>query len=149
MNILSLICCNTFYCFCEKYLCAEFEYNRGKQCCVLCRIPVQFYNFEEMLDKNQYKEKFSKKYLDDLLLFLIECYKVDKRSIECFIFGEFQDIFCNNYTGQKLSVLLSEQFKYRTYLKKINDSDKYFPFFIDYYNDFFLYIVDLLLLDLL
>ena len=65
----------------------------------------------------------------NLLPFLIECYKVDKRSIECFIFGQFQDIFCNNYTGQKLSVPLSEQIKYRTYLKKINDSDKYFLFF--------------------
>ena len=72
MNISSLICYNTFYCFCEKYLCAEFEYNHGKQCCVICRIPVQFYNFEEMLDKNQYKEKFSKKCLDYLLPFLIE-----------------------------------------------------------------------------
>ena len=129
MNILSLICYNTFYCFCEKYLCAEFEYNRGKQCCVLCCIPVQFYNFEKMLDKNQYNEKFSKKCLDDLSPFLIECYNVDKRSIECFIFGKFQDIFCNNYTGQKLSVPLPEQIKYRTYLKKINDSDKYFLFF--------------------
>lgn len=129
MNILSFICYNAFRCFCEKHCCAEFEYNSGKQCCVLCHIPVQFYNFEEMLDKNQYNKKFLKKYLDYLLPFLIECYEVDKRLIECFIFGEFEYIFGDNYTGQKSSVLLSEQIKYQTYLKKINDSDRYFDFF--------------------
>ena len=71
MNILSFICYQTDYCFCQKYDGAEFEYNHGKEWCVLSRIPVEFYNFEEMLDKNQHNEKFLKKYLDDLALYLI------------------------------------------------------------------------------
>lgn len=30
MNILSFICYQTYYCFCQKYDGAEVEYNQGK-----------------------------------------------------------------------------------------------------------------------
>ena len=32
---------------------------------------------------------------------LIECYEVDKKSIECFIFGEFEHARLDNYSGKK------------------------------------------------
>ena len=101
MNILSFICYNesSYYCFCQKTV--EFQYNWEKECCPLCCIPVEFQNFEELLDWNQFNEEFSKKYMDSLLPYLVEFCKVDKRSIKCFIFREFAYSFCDNYAGQK------------------------------------------------
>ena len=60
MNILSFICCNesSYYCFCEKYFGVEFQYNQGTECCLLCDKPVEFCNFEELLEKIKFNEEF-------------------------------------------------------------------------------------------
>ena len=67
INVLSFICYGSskYYCFCEKYDSVEFDYNRGRQCCTLCSVLVEFCNFE-ILDRNEDNEEFSKKYLDNL-----------------------------------------------------------------------------------
>ena len=65
--------------FAKKFDGVEFQYNEGKKCCPLCPIPIEFYNFEEILDRNQFNEGFLKRYLNSLLPYLIECFEVDKR----------------------------------------------------------------------
>lgn len=55
--------------------------------------------------------------------YLIKCYKVDKNLIECFALGEFEYSFRDNYSGEKISVPLLEQIKYRFHFKKRNPSN--------------------------
>lgn len=55
--------------------------------------------------------------------YLIKCYKVDKNLIECFALGEFEYSFRDNYNGEKISVPLLEQIKYRFHFKKRNPSN--------------------------
>lgn len=75
---------SSYYCFCDKYDSAELNYNRGRQCCALSRTQIEFANFEELLDKNQFNESFQNIYLNLLLPYLIECFNVDKQSIGLF-----------------------------------------------------------------
>ena len=129
-----------YYCFRNKYDGAEFNYSRGKEYCVLCRVPVEFYNFEEMLDRNQYNEKFLKKYLVDLMPYLLECYEVDKNSIQYFVFGEFEYSLRDNYGREKISVPLSEQIKYRNFLKERTPNGYFILFYRSYKKTICLYI---------
>ena len=91
INFLCFICydLNVYYCFCDRCDSVKLNYNLGRRGCTLCRIQTEFGNFEEMLGKNQYKEGFSKKYLNNLIPYLIEYYAVDKRSIECLFLGKY------------------------------------------------------------
>ena len=42
LNIMQLIIHNGwFYCFCNKYQGCEFDYNRVRRLCALCRMPVR------------------------------------------------------------------------------------------------------------
>ena len=91
MNFLYLICYKSdYFCFCNKYGSIKLNYNRGRQCCVLCRTKIDFYNFEDLLDKNKDNENFLKDYLNDLIPYLVECFIITKKLIECFIFGEYE-----------------------------------------------------------
>ena len=84
---------------------------------------------------------FKNIYFDDLIPYLMECCEVDENAIECFVFGEFEYSFRDIYGGEKISVLLLEQVKYRNFFEKRNPNN-YFCFFIDLKKkDYFVYII--------
>ena len=89
LNILLVICYNNdYYSFCNKYHGCEKNYNFGRDLCALCRIKIYFWqdlmNFEENLNRNQYNLSKLRSYAFKLYPFLMECYRVDKRSLEAF-----------------------------------------------------------------
>ena len=67
---------------------------------LLCRIRIYFGNFEEYLDRNQFNLSKRKAYAFELYPFLMECYHVDKRSLEAFS-GHYMWLCRDQYTGQK------------------------------------------------
>ena len=58
----------------------------------------------------------------------MECYHVDKRSLEAFS-GHYVWSFCDRYTGQKCELTLKKVIDHNVELKKRNGEDKYFKFF--------------------
>ena len=57
-------------------------------------------NFEEYLDRNQFNLSKLKTYAFKLYPFLLECYHIDKGSLEAFS-GHYVWSFYDQYTGQK------------------------------------------------
>lgn len=85
LNILTLICYNSdYYCFCNKYQGCKKDYHLGRDLCALCSAKINFDDFEEYFDKNQFNLSKLKTYAFKLYPFLIECYHVDQRSLEAF-----------------------------------------------------------------
>ena len=58
----------------------------------------------------------------------MECYYVDKRSLEAFS-RHCVRLCCDQYTGQKSELTLKEIVKENIKLRKLNDEEKYFMFF--------------------
>ena len=59
--------------------------------------------------KNYWKkdnDNFLKDYLNDLIPCLIDCYIVDKKSIKCLLFCEYEYSSCDSYFGQKSRSLI-------------------------------------------
>ena len=89
LNILSLICYNSdYYCFCNKYQGCERDCHLGRNLCLLCDIKSYFQHdlgsFEDYSNRYQFNLSKLKAYAFKLYLFLMECYHVDKRSLEAF-----------------------------------------------------------------
>ena len=104
LNILSLICYNSYYyCFCSKYNRCEEVYNVGSHLCLPSRISIHFSSFEEFLDRNQFHLASLKKYARKLYPFLLECYDVDQTSLEAFS-GKCSYLFHVQYTGEKTTL---------------------------------------------
>ena len=59
-----------YYCFCDQYDLVELSYGCGQQYGVLCRMQIEFGNFEEMLDHQHLDEKIQKDSLKKLLPYL-------------------------------------------------------------------------------
>ena len=133
LNILSLICYySDYYCFCDKYQGCEKDYYIWRDLYPLCRIKIYFrhdlVNFGEYLDRNQFNLTKLKAYAFKLYPFLIECYHVDKRSLEAFS-RHYVWSCCDQYTGQKSELTLKEIVKENIKLKKLNGEEKYFRLF--------------------
>ena len=134
LNIFSLICYNSDYCcFCDKYQGFEKDYHIGRDLCLLCHIKIYFchdlMNFEEYLDQNQFNLLKLKAYGIELYPFLIECYHLDKRSLETF--SRHYVWPCHNrYTGQKSELTLKEIVKENIKLKKRSGEESIPSFFI-------------------
>ena len=60
--------------------------------------------------------------------FLLECYWVDKRSLEAFL-GGYVWSCCDQYTSQKSELNLKEIIENNVKIKKLNGEGKYFNFF--------------------
>lgn len=87
MNILCFIVYDnsSHYCFCEKYYATDKKYNRGRHCCVLFHTQIKFV-FNMLYVNNT----FLRKYLQERIPFLTECFVVNKKSIEVFYFGKYE-----------------------------------------------------------
>ena len=82
---------------------------------------MEFRNFEEDLDQNQFN-------LDFLKRLAFECYRVDKRSLEAFS-GHYYWSSRDWYTGE---LSLKEIIERNIYLKKLNGEEKHFNFLINF-----------------
>ena len=74
--------------FCNNYQGCEKDYHFGRDLCPLCCIKIYFWhdlrNFDEYLDRIQFNLSKLKAYTFKLYPFLMECYHVDKGSLEAF-----------------------------------------------------------------
>ena len=128
INVLNLILYNSWHCYyCEKYEGPRYIIG-SKDCCEMCTIPIDFSNFEEHLDKNEFNENFLRSYHARLVHYLMENFCLNESSLECFLFEEFCYSGCDWNTGQRWSVPLKEQIEYRQMLEKKNPNT-YFKFF--------------------
>lgn len=93
-----------FYCFCNKCHRCEHDFNKGRLLCPLCQIQFYLNNFEEVLDQCQFDIYALKKFGFKLFLLLLECYTVDKRSLEAFREHYYYSTR-DRYTGEKLRPL--------------------------------------------
>ena len=129
LNIMLLITHNSwFYCFCWKYEGCELSHNRGRALCPLCIISIYLSEYEEELDRNQFNLFALKQFDFELFPLLMECYRVNQRSLESFS-GHFCYSSRDRYTGQKSEAPLKEQIKFTTKIKEVNGEKKYFDFF--------------------
>ena len=128
LNALNLILHNgQHYCYCEKYDGSRYVVG-SKDCCAMCTIPIDFSNFEENLDKNEFNENFLRSHHARQVHYLVEDFCLNKSSLECFLFEEVCYSGRDWNTGQRWSVPLKEQIEYRQLLKKKNPNT-YFKFF--------------------
>ena len=77
------------------------------------RYQYFFSNFEEDLDKNQFKNYFLRLYHSKLVYYLMQIFSLNKSAIKCFLFDEFIYSGPDWYTGKRWSISLREQIKYR------------------------------------
>ena len=80
-------------------------------------------NFEEYLDKNQFNFSKLEAYSFKVYPFLMECFHVDKRSLED-LSGDYVWSCCDRYTGQKSKLALKEIVENNIKLKKLNGEEK-------------------------
>ena len=85
-------------------------------------------NFEEYLDKNQINLSKLKTCAFRLYPFLMECYYLEKRSLEAFS-GYYVWSCPDWYTGQKSELTLKEIVENNIKLKNLNGEEKDFKFF--------------------
>ena len=129
LNIMQLIIHNGwFYCFCNKYQGCEFDYNRVRRLCALCRMPDYLSNFEEVLDRAQFDIHALKMFGFKSFPLLLGCYVYNKRSLQAFS-GHFYYSSRDCYTVEKLETSLKDQIKSNTDLKIRNGQENYFIFF--------------------
>ena len=113
LNVLNLILHNgQHYCYCEKYDGSRYVVG-SKDCCAMCTIPIDFSNFEENLDKNEFNENFLRSHHARQVHYLVEDFCLNKSSLECFLFEEVCYSGRDWNTGQRWSVPLKEQIEYR------------------------------------
>ena len=79
--------------------------KNGRRLDPIYQILVHFRNFEEELDRNQHNELNLKRFALLLFPFLVECYKVDKQSLEAFS-SHYYYSSGDWHTGQKREVSL-------------------------------------------
>ena len=99
-----------FYCFCDKYLGCEKDYNQGKNYCKLYELDVFYKNFKEKLVKIKNKKVKLVKFTNELFKDIDECIATDPTVKEAF-YGEHHFRMRGCYTCVSY-VNLSEMCKY-------------------------------------
>ena len=99
LNVLNLILLNGWhYCYCEKYEGPRYIVG-SKDWCAMCIIPIDFSNFEEYLDKNDFNENLLRSCHTRLVHYLLEVFRLNKLLLEYFLFEEFCYSGCDWNTG--------------------------------------------------
>ena len=100
----------------------------SKEQCAICTVPIDYSDFEEILDKNEFSDEFLRNYHAKLVHYLMEVFCLNKPAIECFLIDEFYYSGRDWNTGERWSIPLKGQIEYRQTLKQKNP-DTYFKIF--------------------
>lgn len=88
------------------------------------------HEFWRIFRRNQFYLSILKNYAFKLYPFLMECYRVDKRSLEAFS-GHYVWPCRDWNTSQKSEFSLKEIIEHNLKIKKLNGQEKYFKLFLD------------------
>ena len=104
--------------FLEKFEGSVLEFSQRK--CTLCQISFLSSGCEKELDMNINNYQFLKSYHEKLVPYLFQCFNIDPRLIQCFMFDAFVYSGRDWSTSQKWLLSLKEHIACNNYLKELN-----------------------------